>query len=1108
MDQKFLGLGFTFGAIDDGLKNMFRSVSNAFHDTVAGLKGVNEEGAKATGSDGFLSKFTEFAKLGALGHISGQLQDLKHGLLGKDAADASFETLERFQAEMQFTGKMTTQQAAEMRTSLLSTATATGALPDQLAGVVTELLKSGVATDDVNKNMKRMGELMGAFGLDAHSTSEIMRLGLTEQLGMNTGLLDGLVKKSVAFSQAFGMPPDLKAMPKILEAINKEAAFKNLRGKAAEEAAAGIQQMSVMFQQLGKGPEAASDAAIEMFSKMKGMEKQFDSMTSGLEGQVDDFYKSVLITGPKSALKAMQANDPTQMFASLREAMDEANKRGPGQAKTMRMWIENAFGPDIARAVGSDWGKIGTGVGKALTIDKKGVEKPYDSYMKLIRKTVTFTNKLADASEQAMKIQLKFATSADIQQGLMARIQAFKNMTNEVVKGDTFLAKLAKTAEIFEKTGLGGVLMKFGLINKEAGVQMAQTGASFSLFGESVDKILMGMAAFGIALTLFKKGWEVLRWAISPVEKLIVSFGRAIGLFTKVAKDGTESLGIFAKMFEKFKGIIPGTGIFGKLKTVIVETFTAGIDAIKWSIDAFRNFGKNAKATWETTKIVWLYLKDAFRSVKESALIAFEYLKGGPKQIIPVFKMLWEAFKSGSGIAEVLFGGLKMIGKGLGKLLGPIAIVIAAVETLYNQWGELTTAFGAWDSKNILESVGRLAKVFGDFALGMVDSILFNLPSKFMGDWVTSIDGIQDKFMGMVVKLTEWIKSIPLIGNLVSNDALQGMKDTKDAMHESYLDILKQRKIEIPESEKAGFYNKAKETKFNEGVTNKQQTLLPMSPLVQNKKAESKTPERDFGFNAMDLLSKNKKDQTPLMMQNTPVPKSPEMPKVVVPPAQVKAIEMPKAIAPKVNDNVIDFMKAKQEKETAIKEKKVNTLGTTAMSPMDKPEVRTGDPSLDKQINDMRARASELSKSGRTEGTFSGGKLLPESEVPKEAKEQKMFGKEQPQTSNVPAQDMGKVVAMNKTPRSAVEAEQKVSRREVASKAASFRENISDQGDIGSTIANAIAEGFSQATMGAGGKNVNVTVVLQGDARKLFRVQNQMMENEAASRGTHSMLGG
>ena len=538
MDKKFIGTGFTFAAVDDGLKNFMRNLSNQFNEIQKGVKDAGESAEKVVKKDSGFGKFMNFFQMRFMSDAIHQMKDFNEQMLGKKSSDELYGDMQEFFTTLEWTGKKTGKQVDILREKMFKTAQASGIMPENFVDATKQMMASGVAIEDIEKNLGTIGNLMGVFKMEASDTAKVFASSVGGQLKMTAEDLNDLVKSSVSFSQSFGVTPNLKAMDKILGSIETKTAFKGLTGKGAKDAAMGVLRLQNAFRTLNKDAEPAADLAVELFENMKSKEKSFANMMSGLESNVDGFYNDAFVMGSKKAKEAMLSNDPTTLMEALHSSLKSIQSdRG---LMVFRARINETFGSDTLRLV-ENWDKARAGLAKSESKSGKKQKKDYDDYVERIKGISTFQSKAVQSGQELLKIRSKFATEKDVFKTLQRENKAMANYwqnTNKITKG------LSNLSTIFDKTGVIGVVEKLSksLFGLEIPESVMKSWTEFSittgLTGESLYNLMGVVGTFGMAFN-----------GIASVLKLV---GGAFGylmkkaggwIFKRVARVAITSLG-------------------------------------------------------------------------------------------------------------------------------------------------------------------------------------------------------------------------------------------------------------------------------------------------------------------------------------------------------------------------------------------------------------------------------------------------------------------------------------------------------------------------------------------------------------------------------------
>jgi hypothetical protein len=470
------------------------------------------------------------------------------------------------------------------------------------------------------------------------------------------------------------------------------------------------------------------------------------------------------------------------MLRDLNRGYQEAFKISPRAAEDYRTRIDAIFNnPSITRAVTENFSEVEKSLAAANKPMKKG-EDAYAQYVKMTKETVTNTQSLAEAAQKAMDLQIKFATSDKIRKGIEAQTKAYREMAAEMIKADSPLSKMVQLAEIFEKTGMTGVILNFGDSIKQMmpwtsalvdwmTVFGAKSAVTAGLLGDSFDKVIsrladLGFIAMGLNL-LFAKPLKnlvsLVNWTGKKMGKTLGwSFGKAYQhLIPHFIKLSFQNGWIWIKMYaEQYKNLLIkkmfqfGSWLIARPKKWFAIIWNATKNELmKFGASAFKYIkslpGRLVSGLAKGTSGIWGFFGKSLSAALGKIAGAL-----GPKIVGILTRMF------GPGLAAKIIGFFArlgpLIGKGLSKFLGPIYAIADAIYIIWRDWDQLKQSFeGKSFGEKLAIGFKYASGVFGE----VLNDVLFGIP-----DYIAKALGgtsMKKAFSGMAQIIIDGIKSLP-----------------------------------------------------------------------------------------------------------------------------------------------------------------------------------------------------------------------------------------------------------------------------------------------------------------------------------------------------------
>lgn len=566
MGKKLLGLGFVFSAIDKGVKNFLRQTSNQFED-VSKSVGHTEDAlgkSKGSGLSGAMSRVIEGFKLMSLGKIASGIQGLGDKLEGiHHGSKETFQSLEKFLAEMDFTNG--TKSARALTGQLIAVSNATGTNLDNMSAAAGVMLRQGMSTEQVNKSLMHMGNLIGVLGGDATQVGSAMA-GWTKKVGGTVEEFQDMSQQAVLLQKHFKIAGFGAQFSGLALKTTEWANSMGLGKDQATKLLRGVTVLSGAFQASGLSAEEAAHTSEEFTQSLFNARRNLQKMRTGLQGSLDQHKDLAIVVGDvNTAFAAIENNDPSKAFQAIGNAALKMRKSGMS-AEQVHVRLGEIFGENsqILTLVEKNFDKTSSAISSAndllsdqATASKNGA-KAFNGLVGAQKSTTAWSEQQLDVLKQNLGVMIRFATSGIVQKifGLMAK--GIGTLMTMFTRGWKIIGPfVSKALDMFGSLieplfgigaaasgAIGGITSIVGAALMASGVLAGMLG----IFGGVIGKVLSLGSMF-----LFVGG--------KPISMLLNKLG-----FVKAAAEGVGAgAGTAAK----------GGSLLGKAVTFLLSPFRA-----------------------------------------------------------------------------------------------------------------------------------------------------------------------------------------------------------------------------------------------------------------------------------------------------------------------------------------------------------------------------------------------------------------------------------------------------------------------------------------------------------------------------------------------------
>ena len=459
--SKLLGLGFIFGAKDDGAEKKAKGLKESFDSLKSSVQAMSQ---RTAGIQKFGNAINAL-NLMQLTRINNALDGIasQSGALGPRAGDTA---LESFGIQFNQSFKQATAGMGEFRKEV-------DKLKPQISGVAHSLQVDGGDILKAVTAVARTGKTLKDYGLTVRDLGGSIQANILggEQLGtLLTGLSEGydlgadgatkLLDKITAIGSFAGAGADaVRQMPAAVAAADEVIA--SLGTGSIDEALESITRLAVASQdRLGGDFNTAMSDAINVFKQLGGQKTQLRDLVTGLGSDFPKLAQEIGIASSDidGALE-MATSNPIKFAESLQKLMSQMD---PTSAQSQRLLASLEGMPDGFKFLVTGGDKAAAALKKA----QKPVGEFEGSFSKMAKgasgDTRTFGERMeleADRFKTALNTlgsAGKNDTIRSIRAGHNATINFLKSLAGG--KYGPTLSKLTKAFFVFRRQGVVGLI--------------------------------------------------------------------------------------------------------------------------------------------------------------------------------------------------------------------------------------------------------------------------------------------------------------------------------------------------------------------------------------------------------------------------------------------------------------------------------------------------------------------------------------------------------------------------------------------------------------------------------------------------------------------------
>ena len=564
MDKSFLGLGVMFNGIDNGLTKVAKSVADQLGKTTTSIEDTEEaaNGKKGTGKGGIFSGIQEGFKQLSLGHIMGQLGDIRDQLSGRGAGlnDTAVQ-LDMLRAKM--TAAFDPKQATQFTNKVMGLIPAFGLTGDQAETIAQSFTNAGGSVAKLQQTLPMVGTLVGKLGMDAEKVAGMFGTAMGA-LNMGAEQAKRMTKEVFRLQKQYQLTDLMTPLPEIIENVYKNSVrFGKINSQQSAKSVIEIMKMAAAFQKVGHSQQNAIQMATGWNDKMADIREAMMDIQAGLEPASDSFIQ---------LQEAMAAGglDPSKVMnmimggAGIGDVMKElqgemAGLSEQGQLQMMQR-LKRVFGPEIASMVGP-LAESMNAVDAAAQEQDKSLGTASSEFAKLegaLGGTIGFQEKLTKAAKEYNDIIVTLANKNNYIDVLTKQREGWNMLTDAMKDSTSMLARFQTLAQGLENFGLGFLFPSLTTASPLIEIFQRLLGPVVSLLG--IFTIFKGPLAF--------------------LGKGFMKLGKNMSFFSRFGFLAGRSVSVLAKVFTRFLGPIGLAITAFEILYHTVEPFRELVDGI------------------------------------------------------------------------------------------------------------------------------------------------------------------------------------------------------------------------------------------------------------------------------------------------------------------------------------------------------------------------------------------------------------------------------------------------------------------------------------------------------------------------------------------------
>ena len=338
-----IGIGYVFGAKDDGVSRTLKDLNKGLSDTEVSADKASESGGRLR--DALLGLQTL-----QLSDIKGQLdgiQSTAQGITGSgldtqiDSMFASFD--QGFAKSAVMAGNMG-GGLKKLESQVFSTAFAMNRSADEVGANALAIQKAGLSIEAIagkGGSLSDVQKIIEVTGLGAAEFAATFQ-DLNKSWGMGEKGTKDFLDRFTSVNVQLGQGGEaFAALPGIMSAVDAGFSHLDMKPEEIESTVLGITKLgAALVEGLGDDPQKAMDTATSMFTALAEEGKGFDKMVAGMPGGLGSLTNEFaqLGGGLTDSLQAMKdgAKDPAKFMSAVADTFSKLDENGSEAANAMK----------------------------------------------------------------------------------------------------------------------------------------------------------------------------------------------------------------------------------------------------------------------------------------------------------------------------------------------------------------------------------------------------------------------------------------------------------------------------------------------------------------------------------------------------------------------------------------------------------------------------------------------------------------------------------------------------------------------------------------------------------------------------------------------------
>jgi len=792
-----LGLGFIFGAKDDGAIRMTEDIGEGMENM---SRSVREVGEESTGVQR-LGNFINALNLAQLTRVGSALEGLaeRAGALSGEISSTSLEShgAQFAQEYRQATAGLGEYRAEvdTVRGQISSLSFDLGVGAEDMLAYATTVARTGRSIDDFGLSMRAVAGSIQANILSGEQLANVMT-SLSEGYGLGAEGAVGIIDTITTLGTQFGVGTEaVSAMPDILEAVDQAAARFPSIGENVDVAIESITRLGLAQQRhLGGTFQDNLQGAITVFNELAATRREMQGLISGLSSEFPELAERIAqTTGDVGMSLEAIMQDPVR-FASVMTDVFDGMDQNSVAADRLREGLERMSPRFMFLVQGTDDARA------ALQEATRDAGDTRDAFSNMASGAAGSTRTFAESMEL---VEERFRAGLD----RMAR-RHYPNFERRVITRqrrafDNLTGTINRYAD--ERTGPFGAALRSMLALRRGGVMgltialEEELGQAFPGLSRQISRFLpmldgigeglfevvgqvgpfmMGMSAMGIRLPAIGR---LLRFAFNPLTLiaggiyLLVRYWDQLNPLLERGAEyfrqlGTRMLHWTTKIdWEKLgEDVVEGVlSVFRSLAGIGEETELSGM--ARNIADGFRDMfsavtrivGGMARGMWNRI-IEWIMEPpDVESQVRRAGAAAGVTIGGvfGVAMLSPLRRTILRSLgRMFSGFGRILTGGRALGGGALRVMLRRLPYIGAIIGVLF----DLPDIIASFRTEGIVSGFRELFR-------SIVNGLLLGIPGILEGWTGTDITGSIFDFLMNLLNIEE------IVGYFRSGDILRGI---------------------------------------------------------------------------------------------------------------------------------------------------------------------------------------------------------------------------------------------------------------------------------------------------------------------------------------------